>query len=158
MRSQRGVTLVEMVVIIAILVVVAAISVPFLGSALRDARTRGAAEQVQEALRTARQYAIATTAVYRVILQPTNVQVTCTDGTPAGNVCAPNRPPDINEPLVNAAEGATLSASPSEIRFNNMGATTTGAATVDVTNAGGEQWQVVVNVAGRVRACSPSCS
>lgn len=155
MRDQRGITLVEAVVVMSIMAIVAATAGLFFGSAVRDARTRGAAEQVQEALRTARQYAIATTAVYRVILLPTNVQITCTDGTPAGNVCAPNRPPDVNEPLVN---DATLAATPSEIRFNNMGATTTGVGTVNLTYPGGEQWQVVVNVSGRVRACSPTCS
>lgn len=154
-RDESGVTLTELAVVLTIMVIVAASAVPFLGSTLSDNRTRGAAEQVTETLRTARQYAVATTATYRVIFTSTQIQLTCTDGTPAGNVCAPNRPPDITETFLN---GATVASTPAEIRFNQMGATTTGVGTVNITYSGGANWQVAVNVAGRVKACTPSCS
>jgi Tfp pilus assembly protein FimT len=155
MRAQTGVTLTELVVVASIIVIFAASSLPFLGSIIPDLKTRSAAEQVVESLRTARQNAIATTAVYRVIFQPSSIQITCTDGTPAGNACPANRPPDTTEAVI---EGATLTAAPGEMRFDPKGATITGSGTVTVTYPSGPSWQVVVNPPGRVRACEGVCS
>ena len=84
MRQQAGVTLTELVVVASIIIIFAVSSLPFLGSIIPDLKTRGAAEQVVEALRTARQNAIGTTATYRVIFTSTQIQTICTDATPAG--------------------------------------------------------------------------
>ena len=67
LRPQAGVTLTELVVVASVIVIFAVSSLPFLGSIMPDLKTRGAAEQVVETLRTARQNAIGTTATYRVI-------------------------------------------------------------------------------------------
>jgi Tfp pilus assembly protein FimT len=149
-RPQAGVTLTELVIVASIIILFAASSLPFLGSIIPDLKTRGAAEQVVESLRTARQNAIATTAVYRVIFQPTSIQIICTDGTPAGNSCPPNRPPDSTETVI---EGATLAATPSEMRFDPKGATITGSGAVTVTYPSGPPWRVEVTTPGRVYAC-----
>lgn len=153
--DQSGVTAVEMCMVLAIIGIAAAASLPFIGSAVNDQRSRGAAEQVVEALRVARQNAISTTSTYRVILTTSTIQVICTDGTPAGNACPVNRPPDSTQVVLN---GATLAAVPTEMRFSPGGVATTGAGTVTVTYPSGATWQVVVNIPGRVRACSPTCS
>ena len=108
-RQQAGVTLTELVVVATVIILFAASSLPFLGSIIPDLKTRGGAEQVVEALRAARQSAIATTATYRVIVSATSIQIICTDGTPAGNSCPANRPPDTTEAVM---EGATLAATP----------------------------------------------
>lgn len=150
MRGQDGVTLTELVVVTAILLGMAAASLPFLGSFVPDLKTRGAAEQVTELLRAGRQNAISTTATYRVIFQPTQIQVICTDNTPAGNICPPNRPPDVTESV---AGGATLTATPAEMRFDPKGAATTGNGNVQIAYPGGGSWRVEVNPPGRVRAC-----
>ena len=102
-------TLTELVVVASIITIFAVASLPFLTSIIPDLKTRGAAEQVVESLRTARQNAIATTAVYRVIFTSTSIQVVCTNGTPAGNTCPANRPPDVTEAVIG---GATIAASP----------------------------------------------
>ena len=96
-RAEAGVTLTELVVVATVIIIFAASSLPFLGSLIPDFKTRGGAEQVVEALRTARQNAIATTATYRVIINATTIQIICTDGTPVGNECPANRPPDSTE-------------------------------------------------------------
>ncbi len=153
MRSQAGVTLTEMVVVVSIIMIFAVASLPWLGSIIPDLKTRGAAEQVVESLRMARQNSIGTTAVYRVIFTATTIQIICTDGVPAVplNNCPVNRPPDMTEDVV--SQGATLAATPTEIRFDPKGATLTGAGNVIVTYPGGPSWRVDVNAAGRVRAC-----
>jgi Tfp pilus assembly protein FimT len=120
-----------------------------------DLKTRGAAEQVVEALRAARQNSIGTTATYRVIFTSTQIQTTCTDNTPAGNSCPTNRPPDVTESVIG---GATLSATPAEIRFDPKGTTTTGAGNVIVAYPSGTSWRVEVNTPGRVRSCMGTAS
>ena len=92
MRQQAGVTLTELVVVVSIIIIFAAASLPFLGSIIPELKTRGGAEQVVEALRTARQNAIGTTATYRVIFQTTQIQTICTDGD-AGGEHVPREPP-----------------------------------------------------------------
>jgi Tfp pilus assembly protein FimT len=153
MRAQAGVTLTELVVVVSIIMIFAVSSLPFLGSIIPDLKTRGAAEQVVESLRMARQNAIGTTAVYRVIFTATTIQIICTNGVPAVplNSCPANRPPDTTEDLV--SKGATITATPSEMRFDPKGATLTGAGNVTVTYPGGPSWRVDVNPSGRVRAC-----
>ena len=150
-RSQAGVTLTELVVVVSIIMIFTVASLPWLGSIIPELRSRGAAEQVVESLRTARQNAIGTTAVYRVIFTTTSIQITCTTGTPAGNTCPANRPPDTTEGVI--SEGATLTASPAEVRFDPKGATLTGAGNVIVNYPSGPSWRVDVNPSGRVRAC-----
>jgi type II secretory pathway pseudopilin PulG len=144
------VTLTELVVVASVIILFAASSLPFLGSIIPDFKSRGAAQQVVEALRTARQNAIATTATYRVIFSPTQIQIICTVGTPAGNTCPANRPPDSNEPVI---DGATLGATPAEMQFDAKGSTITGSGFVSVTYPSAPPWRVEVTVPGRVLAC-----
>ena len=150
-RQQAGVTLTELVVVVSIIIIFAASSLPLLGSIIPELKTRGGAEQVVEVLRTARQNAIGTTATYRVIFQTTQIQTICTDATPAGNTCPANRPPDVTEAVVG---GATLAANPAEMQFDAKGATTTGAGNVVVSYPSGTSWRVEVNTPGRVRSCT----
>ena len=147
---QAGVTLTELVVVAFVITIFAAASLPFLTSILPDLKTRGAAEQVVETLRTARQNAIASTAVYRVIFASTSIQVICTTGTPAGNSCPANRPPDVTEAVIG---GATIAATPAEMQFDPKGSTMTGAGNVIVSYPSGTSRRVEVNPPGRVRAC-----
>ena len=151
LREQAGVTLTELVVVASVIIIFAASSLPFLGSIIPELKSRGAAEQVVEILRTARQNAIGTTATYRVIFSSTSAQTICTDNTPAGNSCPANRPPDITDTV---AEGATLNATPGEMRFDPKGGTTTGAGNVIITYPSGTSWRVEVNTPGRVRSCT----
>jgi Tfp pilus assembly protein FimT len=154
-REQVGVTLTELVVVASVIIILAVSSLPFLGSIMPDLKTRGAAEQVVEALRAARQNSIGTTATYRVIFTSTQIQTTCTDNTPAGNSCPTNRPPDVTEAVIG---GATLTATPSEMRFDPKGSTTTGAGNVIVAYPSGTSWRVEVNTPGRVRSCMGSAT
>jgi Tfp pilus assembly protein FimT len=149
-RQQAGVTLTELVVVASVIILFAASSLPFLGSLIPDMKSRGAAQQVVEALRTARQNAIATTATYRVIISASAIQTLCTVGTPAGNTCPANRPPDSNEPVI---DGATLAATPAEMQFDAKGSTVTGSGFVTVTYPSAPPWRVEVTIPGRVRAC-----
>ncbi len=65
-RGQRGVTLVEAVVLVAILGIFAAVGLPGLVGALQRARSRGAADEIAIAARDARAQAMATGWTFRV--------------------------------------------------------------------------------------------
>jgi len=151
MRQEAGMTLTELVVVASIITIFAVASLPFLGSIIPELKTRGAAEQVVESLRNARQNAIGTTATYRVLFTSTQISTICTTGTPTGNTCPANRPPDVVEAVIG---GATVSATPAEIRFDAKGATSTGNGNVLVTYPSGTTWRVEVNTPGRVRSCT----
>ena len=155
LRQQAGVTLTELVVVASIIILFAASSLPRLGSIIPELKTRGAAEQVVEILRTARQNAIGTTATYRVIFTSTQIQTVCTDGTPAGNTCPANRPPDVSEAVIG---GATVNAAPTEMQFDAKGTAATGAGNVIVSYPSGTSWRVEVNTPGRVRSCTGTTS
>ncbi|HEY7139686.1 MAG TPA: GspH/FimT family pseudopilin [Methylomirabilota bacterium] len=150
-RQEAGVTLTELVVVASIITIFAASSLPFLGSIIPELKTRGGAEQVVEALRMARQNSIGTTATYRVIFSSSQIQIICTTGTPAGNDCPANRPPDLTEAVVG---DATVNASPSEMQFDPKGTVLTGAGNVTVTYPSGTTWRVEVTTPGRVRSCT----
>lgn len=151
LRQEVGVTLTELVVVVTVIIIFAAASLPMLGSIIPELKTRGAAEQVVETLRNARQNAIGTTATYRVIIQSNQLQTLCTNGTPAGNTCPANRPPDLTEAVVG---GATLAGTPGEMQFDPKGSVATGAGSVTVTYPSGTSWRVEVNTPGRVRSCT----
>jgi Tfp pilus assembly protein FimT len=151
LRRETGVTLTELVVVVSVIIIFAGLSLPMLGSIIPELKTRGGAEQVVETLRNARQNAIGTTATYRVIFLSTLIQTICTDNTPAGNTCPANRPPDLTEAVVG---GATVAATPSEMRFDPKGSASTGAGNVIVTYPSGTSWRVEVNTPGRVRSCT----
>ena len=72
-------TLTELVVVASIITIFAVSSLPFLGSIIPELKSRGAAEQMVEVLRNARQNAIGTTATYRVIFPSTQISTICTD-------------------------------------------------------------------------------
>ncbi len=152
LRSQDGVTLVEMFVIVSIIGLLAAATLPLVGSAVGDARVRGAAEQVGSAARRARQAALAAATTYRFTLNGTTVALACIVDTPPGNVCPANRVPDYTEPM---SGDVAISPVPLTLTFDATGGAS--PATFTISHGSSPNYQVAVNAAGRVRVCTPSC-
>jgi len=59
-RPEQGFSLVEMMIVVAIIMVMAAISLPSIGQYMRNYKIRGAAQNVASTLQSARGKAIAT--------------------------------------------------------------------------------------------------
>jgi Tfp pilus assembly protein FimT len=152
LRSQEGVTLVEMFVVVAVLLLLAAGTLPLVGTAVGDARVRAAAEQVGTGARRARQAALAAATTYQFTLNGTTVAMACIVDTPPGNICPPNRVPDINEPMTG---DVSVSPVPLTLTFDAGGAAT--PATFTISSGSAANYQVAVNSAGRVRVCTPTC-
>jgi Tfp pilus assembly protein FimT len=149
LRRQAGMTVVELLIDVSVLATIGLIAVATMGNYFEHGRARTAAEQVAGAFQQARQYAIANAATYTVTLTGATVAVTCTTGCPLS-------PPPPSEPATPIVNGATTSVPSPAITFDSLGAATAG--TVTVTYPGATQWQVRVTEAGRVRACSPTCT
>jgi Tfp pilus assembly protein FimT len=152
LRSEDGVTLVEMFVIVSILGLLAAATLPLVGSAVGDARVRGAAEQVGSAARRARQAALSAATTYQFTLSGSTVGLACIVDTPPGNICPASRVPDYTEPI---SGDVAVSPTPLTLIFDAGGGAT--PATFTVSHGSSPNYQVAVNSAGRVRVCTPSC-
>ena len=71
-HNKNGFTLLEMLVVLAIMAIIAGVSIPMFVSFGRGSRLDGAARNVSTALRTARSFAIVKRAVYSVNFDTTN--------------------------------------------------------------------------------------
>jgi Tfp pilus assembly protein FimT len=153
--QARGATVVELLTVLVLLVILAAIAIPNISPVVLRYRLRGAAWQLAGDLRLARQRAVTLQKRFRVCVTSCAIDVPVSsyslerdDGTPStpqwvSDTGAPVRvPPDVS---VGASATATFA--------------TTGAAsgaTFTLTNLIGT-YQVVIGSTGRVTVCQGSC-
>lgn len=156
-RRARGVTAVELIIIISLMVILAAIAIPTMSPVVLSSRLRGAAWQLAGDLRLARQKAVTFRMRHRVCVsncalsvgtgeysvereQSANVWQNDTGGA------ATRLPPTV---------ALATTASLGRVTFDAKGAAS--GATFTLTNLSGS-YQVVVGATGRVRVCTGSCS
>lgn len=99
-RSQNGFSVTELVVVVGIIGIMAAASIPAIASYIRNYRIRGGANEVASALQQARLKAITSNVNYGVLFVPlsaTTFRVVREDGV-AGRAIAGDRP-DLSELL-----------------------------------------------------------
>jgi type II secretory pathway pseudopilin PulG len=141
---DEGVTLVELVMVLALLTILGFASMLALGNVREITRTKGAAEQVASAIQQTRSYAVMHTATYEITF-PGNNQITiaCVGANCAGS------PGDGPTPVVHAL---TVTPPGTPIRFTSTGASNGGSI---VVNPGTDQKTVSVTLAGRVNITPP---
>jgi prepilin-type N-terminal cleavage/methylation domain-containing protein len=149
--SQRGFTMAELLVIIAVIGIIAVTAIPLFLSFLEAQQTRGAAQQVATLLNQARQLAIARNQSVCVETAATQLRF-CPGGCTAG-VCsgAPYTGPgtDANG-WMSLPNQAVITAVTQNPTFNPLG--TAGTGTITTQNArGSSSLSVVVSSSGRIR-------
>lgn len=161
---QRGFTLVEMMVVVAVLGIMLTIAIPSFTEMMDSSRTRRAADAISAFLVNAKSEAIKQNTTVRVVFQSESSGATWCAGMTTATTCdctAGNctiggvarilgGASYKNIVLNNPADGAAFSFTPLRGTVNS------GNAQVQSDN--GLQVRVVVTGTGRIRLCSPSGS
>ena len=154
--SARGVTAVEILIALAVLLILAGAATPSFVGTLQGYRVRTAAWELAGNLRLARQRAV-------TAQQRTRLVTTPSEATQEPNTYVLQREEGglssgiwrEEGPRLRLPPGVTLApASAATVTFTVKGAADPG--TVILANASGE-YRVVVNVVGRVRVCRGAC-
>lgn len=162
-HPQRGLTLVEAAVVLAVVAITAAIAAPGLQRQIELRRLDGAASQLAATLQLARNESIARNRVVRLALDESQRCVVLHTG-PAGSCrCTPRGESECNgaaRPLRTLGEtsGITLQANAGSLAFDPLHGTVTPTGSFRLTGRNGREIQHVVNVMGRVRSCSPGAA
>jgi len=153
--NGRGVTAVELITIVFLMVILAAVAIPGFTPVILNYRLRGAAWQVTGDLRLARQRAVTLRKRFRVCV--TGCLITVPPGAYTierddGTVASPKWVSDTGV-VVRLGTSVTISTT-ATVTFSTNGMASGGTYTV--SNLAGT-YQVVVAFPGRVQVCKGSC-
>lgn len=148
----RGFTAVELITLLALLVILAALAIPGMSPVVSRHRLRGAAWQVAGDLRLARQRAVTLRAPFRVCV------ASCAIAVPAGTYSIERSSGSVfaseSGAAVRLPVDVQLSATATPVFYEN-GAVVPGS-TFRVSNVAGA-YEIRVAGNGRVRVCSGTC-
>lgn len=163
---QQGTTLVEAAAVIAIVAVVAGLAAPNFGPTIERRHVEGAAAQLETDFQLARASAVMRNSGVRISFQAPADGSTCyvmhtgaagdcgcaADGQP---VCKPGAEP-LRVAHFEPGGPVRIVSNSASVQFNPRLGTATPTATAKVQGPSGAAIHLVVNVMGRVRACSPA--
>ena len=162
MGGQRGFTLVELMVIIAIIGIISTMATPLFMTFLRASETRGASRELAALLHQARELAIARNTNYRVEIEQDNNRLRFAQSTDGGTTYSPPQPPVPGTDgqgyrrLENQARLSNVTIDPPRFTFNHLGTANAGTITVQDSKSS-SSLNVVISSMGRIRICPPNC-
>ena len=164
MNSQRGITLIEACVTLAVATIVATGAAPSMRQLLDARRFDGAASQLASDLQFTRISAVARNQRVRFSLQAdangscyvihTGSADACRCGESGPAVCSSGAS-EIKTIRLPASDRVFVQANVASILFDPMHGTSTPTGTLRVIGGNGRELRHIVNVMGRVRSCSP---
>ncbi|HEY9063830.1 MAG TPA: GspH/FimT family pseudopilin [Burkholderiaceae bacterium] len=166
--GQRGITLIEACITLAVLATVAASAAPGMRGLIDARRLAGAATQLGYDLQFARGAAIARNQRVRFSVQ-TSVAGSCyVIHTGAAGQCDCHRgdgpavcgsdAQELRTVRLSSADRVAMQSNVASILFDPLHGTSTPTGTLRLVGADGREVRQIVNVLGRVRACSPQGS
>lgn len=150
---NTGVTLVELMVVVAILSILATLGIPEMSNLIKNSRLHSATRQVVSTLQEMKLRAVKENAITVLIVDEANDQYTAfLDNSPA-NWALDGSEDIIAKINLQSDDLEITTTSPYKtLGFNSRGLLSSGAGTITVTNAAGRQKQVVINLMGNIRA------
>ena len=166
-RRQRGVTLVEAGVVLAVTVILATTAAPGLQGLIDARRLDGAATLLATDIQLARTETVARNQPLRLSFYPSpagSCYVIHT-GAAAQCRCDADGPAqcegdarEIRTVTIASAERLALQSNVASVLFDPLHGTATPTATLRVLGAGDRAVHHVINILGRVRSCSPQAA
>ena len=161
---QRGLTLVEAAIVLAIIAIVAATAAPSLAGMIDGRRLAAAATQLASDLHLVRSEAVSRNRAVRLSLHAgadascwvlhTGAAAQCSCGVTGPAVCSDGAL-EIKTAVWRRDERVAIEGNVASIVFDPMHGTASPTGTLRVVDARGRAVHHVVNVMGRVRSCSP---
>ena len=163
-KAQRGLTLVEAMIVIAVMAIIATTAAPGLAGFIDARRLDAAATQLAADVQFTRSEALSRNRPVRLSFKSAGgascwivhtgpaAQCTCASGGPA--VCTAGAV-EIKTVAFDAAERVRVEANVGSIVFDPLHGTSTPTATLRLIDPRGRAVHHIVNVMGRVRSCSP---
>ena len=175
MRAARGVTLIELVVVIAVMALLAVMTAPAIGSWIANARMRSVAESLQNTLRLAQQEAVRRNRQTVFVLTNATPSLTATPVANGNNWFVRALPLVATETVdptfyvqgtANTGQSVAITG-PAIVCFNSLGRPVANASTglgsncaaptdvtYDITRTGADRrLRVQLSFAGRIRMC-----
>jgi len=159
-RAERGVTLVEAAIVLAVVAIVVSAAAPGFRAFIEKQRLDGVARQLAADIRGTRQEAMLRNTPLRLAVEGscylihTGAASQCRCGATGTAVCSGGASA-LKTVMLRPADGIVVRANVASMRFDPLHGTSTPAGTLQVVASSGAAVHHVVNVMGRVRSCSP---
>lgn len=152
-NNPRGFTLIELILVAAVIGILALMSGPLFVSFLKSQQLKGAAEQVRTLLNQARQLAIAGNTSYTVVVETANKRLRfCTDGATCAAANVWKGPGTDGDGYIKLDDAIDVVSTSTNSTFNYLGAATA-AGTIKVKKESACM-DVIVSASGRIRTAS----
>lgn len=166
-RPQRGVTLTEACIVMAVTSILASTAAPSMQTALDNRRLDGAATQLATDIQFVRSTAVARNVPVRLSVQAvpdgscwvvhTGNAADCRCGA-AGPAACGGGAQQIKTVRLGSADRVAVGGNVGSLLFDPLHGTASPTGTLRLTGADGRAVHHVVNVMGRVRSCSPQAA
>ncbi len=146
MGMEQGLTLVELMITLALMVIAAGIAIPFFQRYALNANLKAAARDIQSDIHQLKARAVAENIMYRISFDVTNNRYTLEQGTDTGTPYTALQ----TKPLTGVAADIRLTSTTfagSTVVFQKRG--TVSAGTVNLTNSRGSTAAVTATISGR---------
>lgn len=162
--KQAGITLVEIVIVVAILIIVSAIAIPSYQQMIQNSRIKTAAESILSGLQIARAEAVKRNANVQFNFRTGSGWTVCLSPATPGNCPTTDDATTIQSRSGAETSAVTVTVAPASTTgpyvFNSFGMMTSPASSVafnvvDNAAAGSRDLRVIVGTGGTVKSCDP---
>jgi type IV fimbrial biogenesis protein FimT len=163
--NERGLTLIELMVVMAVVGVLAMLALPSYQDWVQNSRTRNAAESIQSGIQMARAEAVSRNAPVQFDFRANSAWTVCVSPVVPGACPDPDDATTVQSRSAGEGSSADVTITPSVASpyvFNSLGvlapAPVGGAVSIDVDNTAAtdsRELRILIGVGGSSRMCDP---